>query len=359
MDKKEKKIVWIFWVIFWVFLIVLLFFVFNKNKVILENTNSTWSIFSWWLINSSTEEKKLSIKLITDKRNSETDLTWFLNILKNWRISIQTAEITELDFSDKSVQEFLKKNNIKKLPAIIFSSNDYNIALDKDFDSVWNLVTDVRTYLSKIPSWEYFLEIWATYNPFSASERWLAVFEKNILENIKKDYYFQNLNDKEIIWLEFGDLSCSFCREFNNSWVIEDVLKTYDWKISKAYSHFIAHQWEQFEALECMYEQKSEKWFFELIKTWFENNYFSAEDLTEQAALLWANKEKFEECLNSGRFSEKINSQNTKAKEIFSVTWSPTSIFINSKTWEYKIVSWFLRENMKETLIEAIEKVKN
>lgn len=339
----KKENVFIFLGIFVISLIFILFLVFNQNKKISENTGS-WSLFSWSISRENKKEEILT--LIEDKRNNEVDMTVFLENLKKQVPSISEFKLKKLDFSDSSVKEYLEKNSIKVLPAVIFSTDNFP-------DETW-----IKSYLTKLETWEYNLDIWAVYNPFLASDRWLSMIDKNIIDNLKKDSYFENWNDKKIIWLEYSDLACPYCQDFNNSWIIEEVLKDFDWQISKTYNHLRVHEWNHYEFLECLAKENSEKEFFSFIKKSFKSKISNTNDLLNEVEKSWLNKEKIENCLIEENFSEKVNFQTLRALENFWVKSTPTSVFINSETWEYKVVSGYTKDLWKEPYLKAIENLK-
>lgn len=339
MNKEKKIIIW-FIIIIIILLIFIFFLVLDKNKK--ENQTLTWAIET---STSSIKNKAITITLITDKRNKDTNLDKVIEILKNQEPYLVNSKIKELDFSDDSVKNFLKKNNITKLPAILFSTNEFQT------ENSW--ITDLKRYLTKIESWDYYLEIWAIYNPFSATERWLSTIEKNIIKEIKDNSYFQNDKNKKIIWLEFSDLACEFCKNFNNSWIIDEILKQKE--ISKTYNHFVVHEWKHFEFLECFAEQKWEKEFFNFLKKSFESWIYVENDLLTLSKNFSINEENLKNCVNSGKYKEKVEKQKSMAENIFWVNVTPTSVFINSETWEYKIISWFDKESWVKPYLEIID----
>lgn len=347
--EKDKKIVFWALIIFIVLLLIIFFIIFMKNKEIRKNTETiTWTQSQEILKNS--EEKKLMITLITDKRNPETNLDLFLENLKNTEKFAIDAEIKKVDFSEDSVKKFLETNFIKKLPAIIFSTND--------FESENNWPIDIKNYLTKIPSWDYFLETWASYDPFTASKRWFSTIETNLLENIKNDSFFDWEKNWKIIWLEYSDLACSFCKDFHNSWVIEKVLEKYRWEISKTINHFEVHPWKHFEILECFAEQKWNSWFFEILKKSYEKWIYEKDNLLSLSEELWAKKEDLEKCLKSEKYKSKILLQKERWINYFWVKSTPTSVFINSETGEYKIISWFDKSINLENFSKIIDDLK-
>lgn len=347
MNKMSKEK--IFLLISMILLLWIGTFVFMQNSLERE-TSWSGTLFSWALqVNDKTKENsQLVIKFIEDKRNPDTNMDSFIENFKNQEKFVKNAKIQRLDFSDDSVKKYLEKNNITKLPVVIFSTNDF----DEE--------TEVKKFLTKMDSSEYYLEIWAIYNPFTASARWLQILNKNVLESIKNDSFFENENNKEIIWLEYSDLSCIYCRNFRNSWIPEEILKNHK-NISKTFNHFIAHKTQDkkfFEVLECSAEQKGKDIFFSLLNIWFKNSIFDKDSLVTEAIKLWVDKQKLETCLLESRFATKVESQDKRATESFWVTWTPTNIFINAETWEYKIVAWFDEKTTKEQLEEAIKSVE-
>lgn len=346
---NSKKIIYVSFLIFFVFLSFLLVFVYKENKKIKKET---WSFMTW--VFSEEKKEKLVIKLISDKRNKETDLTSYESALKNNYEVFASSTFQKLDFSDDSVKEYLQKNNISTLPAIIFSTNEFD--LEKKVDESGLEIPNLKNFLSKMNTWEYFLNIWAVYNPFTSSDRWLSILDKNALEAIKNDSFFENWNDKEIIWLEYIDLACPFCQKFANSGIKEKIMKDYSEKISKTVNNFRFHSGNHYEILECFAEQKLN--YFSLEKQAFSKNIFKEEDLKKEAWLLWIDTKKLETCLSENKFSKKVDDETKRAISTFGIKSIPTSVFINSKTWEYKIISGFDESKWEKIYLDAIEAVK-
>ena len=356
--KKNSKII-IFLVIFCLLLDILLFFVLQKNKKVVIQTNSgsisKTTLSGWLAVDSQKDDSKkwLVVTVIEDKRNPDAKLGHYINNLKAQIKAVAEAQIKNLDFSDASVKEYLQKNNITTLPAIVFSTIDFDTSNDANVD--W---MDIKKFLTQMSSWEYFLDIWADYNPFTASDRWLPILDKSILEAIKKDSFFENGNDKKVIWLEYSDLSCAYCKAFHNSWVITEVLKKYWNEVSKAYNHYIVHDWKHFEILECMAEQKWEKWFFSLIENSFKNSAHEEAPLIAEAVKLWADKSKLEKCVLDWTYRKKVEDQTNRWLKSFNITSTPSSVFINAETWEYRVLRGYSEDNSSLPFMDSIEIVK-
>lgn len=346
MNKKWILVfIIIYLCLFWIVLIWISF----KNK----DTQNTFSgnTFSW-SIKYNTQDKKISIKIIEDKRNTETNLDGFLENLIKQIPELENSEIKKLDFSDDSVRIYMEKNYIKTLPAVIFSTDN--------FDEIFleNQKISIKNYLTKMENWEFYLKIWATYNPFTASARWIPILNKNTLEAIKTDSFFVDWNDKKIIWLELWDLSCPFCQAFHESGIIEEILKDYSSEISKTYNHLIVHPGKHFETLECLVEQWWKEWFFKFIDIFYKDWVYKEDDLEIRLVKDLYDMEKIKTCVSEWKFVNKIENQSKRAVNEFWVRSTPTSVFINTETWEYKIISGYTENFWKEPYIKAIESIK-
>jgi hypothetical protein len=90
--------------------------------------------------------------------------------------SISKADIVEKDFSDKGVSDFLKENDIKTLPALVFSTKKFDVSDDPIQPGQQYKINE---YLYPLPNGEYYLEIGATYDPFvERSERGFKIMEE-------------------------------------------------------------------------------------------------------------------------------------------------------------------------------------
>gem|GEM_PF-997535 len=71
----------------------------------------------------------LSIRVIKDARDTTFNVDTILNEMKSLP-SIAKAKVEVVDFADKGVKEFLQENNVKALPAFIFSTNNFDVSAD-------------------------------------------------------------------------------------------------------------------------------------------------------------------------------------------------------------------------------------
>lgn len=313
-----------------VIIAILSFFV-GKNYNKLFDTNNKTN--SW---NTET----VNIKVYDDKRcnNCHTD-----EIIQQLKLipKLANANIEKIDFSDWDAEEFLNDNNITKLPAFIFENNQIDQSINQ--------------YLTELPSKEYSLQIWATYNPFvKRSEKWFMLLEKDAYEKIKANSYIKWNKDAKVTWLEYSDLECPYCAKLHTSWTPEELVKKYWENLNKIFNHFPldfhknALSWA--EILECIWEQKWVDAFYNIIETSYKGRDITkAEDNTKnssneflfaEAVKLWVNKDELQKCIDSWKYKEKITTEQKTWTDLFWIQWTPGNVLINNETLEYEIISW-------------------
>ncbi|MBF0914005.1 thioredoxin domain-containing protein, partial [Candidatus Gracilibacteria bacterium] len=136
------------------------------------------------------------------------------------------------------------------------------------------------------------------------------------------------------------------------------VLKKYGNDVSKAYNHYIVHDGKHFEILECMAEQKGEKGFFSLIENSFKNSIHEEAPLIAEAVKLGADKAKLEKCVSDGIYRKKVEDQTSRGLKSFNITSTPSSVFINAETGEYRILRGYSEDNSSSPFMDSIEIVK-
>lgn len=326
---------------------------------------TAWGWTGTWSTNVKYDE--LTIKVITDKRDWSTDANVIIEEMKLLP-SISGAKFETKDFSDSWVKEYLLENNIKALPAFIFSTNNFDVSLDPV--QAWQ--PKINWFLQAIKSGEYMLEVWATYDPFvERSERWFRMITKEQLETLKKDVYVKWDEKAKIMWFEYSELECPYCARHFKSNTSKEVLEKYPSDVNLVFQHFPLYFHNNAEtaaqALECMWAQKGSKGFYELIEKSFTDAEVKADGnintslsssktyLIEQAVKLGADKSKMEKCLDDKVYAAKVASQMKNGTDMFSVTWTPGNVLINTETLEYDVISWAFPTSAFVDLVERLK----
>ena len=305
--------------------------------------------------------EKLSLTIYEDKRCTDCPTEEVITQLKQLP-STAWINIIRKDFSDVWVSDYLIKNQVKVLPLIVFSTNNFDVTKDPaQTGSDGQIIPKVNEYLSQLPEWEYFLNIWASFNPFEKrSERWYKLLDKSILDNIKKDSYIKWNKDAKITWLEYSDLECPFCAKLHNSTTTDDLNKKYGNNLNIIFNHFPlefhdnAQPWA--EILECLWEQKWTDAFYSLIDKSYTDQTSTKEYLIKESLVLWANETILNKCITDWKYTKKVKDQLTVWSTNFSVVGTPSSIIINNSTLEYEIIWWAYPTSTFEEIIDKLLK---
>lgn len=135
-----------------------------------------------------------------------------------------------------------------------------------------------------------------------------------------KDWIKGN-KDAKITVIEFSDTECPFCVRFHST--LQQVISDYDGQVNWVYRHFPISQLhskapKEAEATECAAEQGGNETFWayldRLISITPANNGLLASQLPEIAEYVGLDVNKFQACLDSGKYAKKIQEQIQQAQ---------------------------------------------
>jgi protein-disulfide isomerase len=123
--------------------------------------------------------------------------------------------------------------------------------------------------------------------------------------------------DAKITIVEFSDVDCPFCTRFHNT--MKQVMADYDGKVNWVYRHFPLtslhpEAYKKAEAAECVGEQGGNDKFWAFIDELYSNDEKLA-GVADIAASVGVNKAKFQECLDSDKYTSKVASQSQEAQK--------------------------------------------
>ncbi len=127
------------------------------------------------------------------------------------------------------------------------------------------------------------------------------------------DHIIGDLTTAKVILVEYSDLECPYCKVFHET--LKTVVATYGNKIAWVYRHFPLDSLhpkarKEAEASECAWEQGGNDGFWKYADKIFSitpsNNGLAPELLSYAAEKNGLDVKKFDECLASGRYAEKI-----------------------------------------------------
>ena len=140
----------------------------------------------------------------------------------------------------------------------------------------------------------------------------LAVSDKDWVKGDRK---------AKISIIEFSDTECPFCKRVHPT--LQKLTDDYKGQVNWVYRHFPltslhSKAAKEAEATECAGELGGNTAFGKYLDRLFEvtpsNNGLDASELPKIASYVGINQSKFEECLNSGRYAQKVNDQAQQAQ---------------------------------------------
>jgi len=301
----------------------------------------------------ATWDAELTLTVIGDKRCNNCQTDKILTQLKS-QPSIGSANIVEKDFSDEGIEQYLKDNNVTKLPLFAFSTKNFDTSKDTNQDG--KAITD---FLEELPGGDFFLQVWANFNPLvERSERGFMLLDTDKVKEIRKDSFIKGSGNGKITWIEYSDLECPFCAKLHTNGTDKDLIEKYGNDLDVVFNHFPlgfhanAQVWA--EILECLAVQKWSDSFYSLIAQAFIDWKSDKDYLYKEAWILWAQADKLDKCLADETFTQKVKDQMARGTELFGVTGTPGNVLINNETGEYEIISWAYPTAEFEKIIDKL-----
>lgn len=125
--------------------------------------------------------------------------------------------------------------------------------------------------------------------------------------------WVQGSRSAKISVVEYSDTECPFCKRHHPT--MQRVITEYDGKVNWVYRHFPLTQLhskapKEAEAAECAGELAGNDGFWKFLDRIFEvtpaNNGLDPAELPNIAQYVGLNRAKFEACLNSGKYAQKV-----------------------------------------------------
>ncbi len=136
--------------------------------------------------------------------------------------------------------------------------------------------------------------------------------------------------DAQVTIIEFSDLQCSYCARFHGT--MKQVMENYPTQVRWVYKHFPLDSIHPYarkaaEASECSGDQGK---FWEYTDSLYENqSKISPDYLVELAQEIGLETTQFEECLDSGKYADKVDADYQEGRGL-GVSGTPGS-FINGQ----------------------------
>lgn len=253
----------------------------------------------------------------------------FLNeqILRNFGFNYE-KEVVE--WNSEKGKQLIQKYNITVLPTYII----LDLPTDNQLRQVWSQVGRVVNNVLVFDKVQIFQ---SNYEKITPNGLTLINYWEDYVKNAVRisvnttNAHFKGVESAPVTVVEFSDFECPFCARFYSP-TLSQLLSEYvdTGKVKFVYKHFPLvsihpHALKAAEASECAAEQGA---FWEYHDKLFENQQFlTVQDLKKYAENLGLNTDQFNDCLDSGKYYEKVQ-QDLSEGQKSGVTGTP-AFFIN------------------------------
>jgi len=153
-----------------------------------------------------------------------------------------------------------------------------------------------------------------------------------------RDHIYGN-PDAPISLVEYSDFECPFCKRFHST--PKEIVEAYGGKVNWVYRHFPLSfhnpgATKQAEASECANDLGGNDAFWKYAdaiyhRTKSNGNGFPLSNLVPLATEIGLDGQTFRECLDSGKFTGRVQADVTEGTQI-GVTGTPATIILNNRT---------------------------
>ncbi len=171
--------------------------------------------------------------------------------------------------------------------------------------------------------------------------------------------------DAQFSLIEFTDFQCPFCQQYHINGTLDSVLQHYGNSVNVAVAYFpltthpLAAQASN--AVECVAAQWGSSAFYAMKNELFRagnfflqptrSNLMKAFDTLNSGS--W-DKSAYEACVDNNTYGAKVSSSKQLGIDIW-VTGTPTNVFLNKSTGQYKVIQWAIGVDAWIDIIAELE----
>ncbi len=179
---------------------------------------------------------------------------------------------------------------------------------------------------------------------------------------VAKDDHVRGDRNAKLALIEYSDFECPFCKNFHPT--ARRVADEYKGKVMWVYRHyplgFHANAQKEAEGAECVAEQGGEEAFWKYTDAVYERTTsngtgFALDKLPALASEVGVNAAKFKECLDGGKYADKVKQQ-MDAGTTAGITGTPGNIVLNTKTGDTRIIPGAVPFEQVKTVIDEMLK---
>lgn len=167
---------------------------------------------------------------------------------------------------------------------------------------------------------------------------------KDAVASIVDEAYIRGEQGTRYTLLEYSDLECPFCKRHFQAGTIKSLVAQYPDKINYAMRHFPlqihANAQMAGEALECAAELEGTEAYYDLMGSIFNLPSISKEAIIDEAGKLGINAANFTTCLDSGRYTSKVQAQMNEGQSLFGIRGTPGNVIVDTETGRFVAIPW-------------------
>lgn len=163
------------------------------------------------------------------------------------------------------------------------------------------------------------------------------------LTAITQDAYVKWNENADILWVEYSDLECPFCKRLHDSGAITNLEAKYGDQIAFVFKHyplpFHPTALPAAEAAECVGQAGGSDKYYAFINAVFAAGTPTQAVVDAAVTSVGLDPAKIKTCADANTFKTKIDAHTTEGSSKFGVNGTPGNVLINTKTGKYEVVS--------------------
>ena len=163
------------------------------------------------------------------------------------------------------------------------------------------------------------------------------------IAKLTADTYVKGDKSAQILWVEYSDLECPFCKRLHDSGAIQNLETKYGKKLALAFKHyplpFHPTAMPAAQAAECVAEAGGSDKYFAFVDSIFVKGTPSQDVVDAAVKEVGLNAATIKTCVDSGKFKSRVDAHMAEGSSKFGVNGTPGNVLINTKTGKYEVVS--------------------
>ena len=180
-------------------------------------------------------------------------------------------------------------------------------------------------------------------NQQQADQKTTGTLTTDEIAGIMKNFYVRGNPNAQILWVEYSDLECPFCKRLHDSGAIKDLEAKYGDKLAFEFKHFPLPfhptAMPAANAAECVGEMGGKDKFYAFIEEIFSKGTPTQDEIDGVVKDIGLDAKKVKTCADSGKYKDKIAASQSEGSSKFGINGTPGNVLINTKTGKYEIVS--------------------